>query len=78
MAGRLREAETILLHSSIVTQDAIQMCVRLHNWDSALELARREGQTGDKLANVLQQRREYLKALERDEYLPKYLQQLTK
>lgn len=76
MAGRLSEVDTILLHSQ-ASADAIQMCVRLHSWNTALELARRNGQSAnDSLNSVLLQRREYLRALDRDEYLPKFLELL--
>lgn len=74
MAGRHTEVDTILLHSQ-ASADAIQMCVRLHSWNTALELARRDGQQStDSLNSVLTQRREYLRALDRDEYLPKFLE----
>lgn len=80
MAGRRSEAETILMHSA-PTDAAIQMCVRLHNWTTALDLAKRSSAAddlkNDRVESVLRQRREYLRALARDEYLPGFMQATT-
>lgn len=84
MSGCLNEAETILLHSNQNSgggsnDDAVQMCVRLHNWDSALALAKRETDDHQQasLKSVLQQRRDYLRSLNRKEYLPIFMQMAT-
>ena len=65
MLGRLIEAETILLHNRKY-KEAVALCLRMHNWRRALEVAQKH-QT-DLLDMVLQQRMKYLKALQRDEW----------
>ncbi|XP_067623004.1 intraflagellar transport protein 80 homolog isoform X2 [Eurosta solidaginis] len=65
MLGRLVEAETILLHNKKFTE-AIALCLRMHNWRRALEVA--QNYQPELLDKVLEKRRKYLKALQRDEW----------
>ncbi|XP_017489923.1 PREDICTED: intraflagellar transport protein 80 homolog [Rhagoletis zephyria] len=65
MLGRLIEAETILLHNKKFTE-AVALCLRMHNWHRALEVAQKH--EPELLEKVLEQRRKYLKALQRDEW----------
>lgn len=70
MLGRLIEAETILIHNRKF-MEAVALCLRMHNWRRALEIAQKN-QT-DLLDTVLEQRKKYLKALGRDEWDTLYL-----
>ncbi|XP_069962374.1 intraflagellar transport protein 80 homolog [Bactrocera oleae] len=65
MLGRLIEAETILLHNKKFSE-AVALCLRMHNWHRALEVAQKHEPV--LLDKVLEQRRRYLKALQRDEW----------
>ncbi|XP_028898144.1 intraflagellar transport protein 80 homolog [Zeugodacus cucurbitae] len=65
MLGRLIEAETILLHNKKFPE-AVTLCLRMHNWRRALEVAQKH--EPELLVKVLEQRRRYLKALQRDEW----------
>lgn len=69
MMGRSNEAETILLHNSKISE-AIQLCVRMHRWERALDIAK--SQANPDLKWVLSERGKYLKALNRIEYLEKF------
>ncbi|XP_031630866.1 intraflagellar transport protein 80 homolog isoform X2 [Contarinia nasturtii] len=55
MMGRSNEAETILLHNNKVSE-AIQLCVRMHRWERALDLAKLHKKEPD-LEWILQQRK---------------------
>lgn len=72
MMGRSNEAETILLHNNKISE-AIQLCVRMHRWERALDVAKSHKNSTD-LEFVLQQRKKYLNALNREEYLPSFKQ----
>lgn len=72
MMGRSNEAETILLHNNKVNE-AIQLCVRMHRWERALDVAKTQKGKSD-IEWVLQQRKKYLNAINRDEYLPTFKQ----
>ncbi|EDW29225.1 GL19588 [Drosophila persimilis] len=75
MLGRMLEAETILLHNRKY-QQAVGLALRMHNWRRALEIAQKHqaDELGvDMLQKVLEERRKYLKALQRDEWDPVYL-----
>lgn len=72
MMGRSNEAETILLHNN-KSREAIQLCVRMHRWERALDVAKSQKSQSD-LDWVHHQRKKYLLALKRDEYLPSFLQ----
>lgn len=71
MMGRSHEAETILLHNNKITE-AIQLCVRMHRWERALDIAKSQKSQKSDLNWVLKQREKYLKALGRDEYIESY------
>lgn len=65
MMGRLVEAETILIHNRKY-EEAIGLCLRMHNWRKALEIAQKHE---TKLLDlILQQRKKYIKALGREEW----------
>ncbi|BFF95724.1 intraflagellar transport protein 80 homolog [Drosophila madeirensis] len=75
MLGRMLEAETILLHNRKY-QQAVGLALRMHNWRRALEIAQKhqaEEPGLDMLQKVLEERRKYLKALQREEWEPLYL-----
>lgn len=72
MMGRSNEAETILLHNNKISE-AIQLCVRMHRWERALDVAKSQKVQSD-LDWVLQQRTKYLNAINREEYLPTFKQ----
>lgn len=65
MLGRLIEAETILLHNKKFSE-AVALCLRMHNWRRALEVAQKH--EPELLDKVLEERRRYLKSLQRDEW----------
>lgn len=69
MMGRLSEAETILTNSKKYNE-VIDLLLRLHNYDRALEIAEQH-QVG--LEYVLSERKLYIKALGRNEFSPKFL-----
>lgn len=76
MMGRSNEAGTILLHNNKVGE-AIQLCVRMHQWERALDIAKSpKNDTSDESIQfknwILIQRKSYLKALNRKEYLDSY------
>ncbi|XP_004524855.1 intraflagellar transport protein 80 homolog [Ceratitis capitata] len=75
MLGRLIEAETILLHNKKFPE-AVALCLRMHNWRRALEVAQKH--EPELLDKVLEQRRRYLKALQRDEWDSVFLPLLVK
>ena len=72
MMGRSNEAETILLHNN-KTSEAIKLCVRMHRWERALDVAKSQKNQSD-IEWVLQQRKKYLNAINRDEYLHPFKQ----
>mgnify|MGYP004597824527 CR=1 FL=1 len=74
MLGRLVEAETILLHNRKY-KEAVGLCLRMHNWRRALEVAQKN-QT-NLLGEVIEQRRRYLKALQREEWDVMFLPLMT-
>lgn len=71
MRGRNSEAETILLHNNKISE-AIELCVRMHRWERALDIAKSNDRKSD-LDSVLAQRKKYLSALNRPEYLDVFL-----
>lgn len=71
MMGRTNEAETILLHNNKI-REAIELCVRIHRWERAFDIAKSHKNQSD-IDWVLQQRREYLNAINRSEYLDSFL-----
>lgn len=72
--GRVTEAETILLHNKNVAL-ALDICLRLHRWERALEIARASTNKSD-VPMVLAKRKEYLRSLNCSEYVGAF-QQLT-
>ncbi|XP_055918653.1 intraflagellar transport protein 80 homolog [Eupeodes corollae] len=64
MLGRLIEAETILVHGKRF-HEAILLCLRMHNWRRALEIAEKNAVDVD---IVIEQRRKYLEALGKPEF----------
>lgn len=71
MMGRNVEAETILIHNNKASS-AIELCIRMHRWERALEIAKSTNQAAD-MDLVLDERKKYLKVLDRDEYLEPFL-----
>lgn len=69
MMGRLSEAETILTNSKKYAE-VIELLLRLHNYDRALEIAEQHQVS---LEHVLNERRLYIAALGRNEFNPKFL-----
>lgn len=67
MNGRINEAETILTHNNKYGE-AIDLCVRMHRWERALDIAKM-WKNPSSVVSILQQRRDYLHALNKDEYL---------
>ncbi|EDV54504.1 intraflagellar transport protein 80 homolog [Drosophila erecta] len=77
MLGRMLEAETILLHGKKIEQ-AVGLALRMHNWRRALEISQKhKAEQPALMSRVLQERRLYLKALQRDEWDPLYLPLVT-
>lgn len=74
MLGRLIEAETILLHNRKY-KEAVGLCLRMHNWRRALEVAQKHQK--DLLQEVIEQRKKYLKALQRDEWDTMFIPLIT-
>lgn len=70
MMGRISEAETILLHNN-KSKEAIELCVRMHRWERALDIAKTQKNQLD-IDWVLQQRKTYLNALKKEEYLDSF------
>lgn len=60
LRGRLPEAITILLHSQEY-RGAVQLCLRMHKWHKALEIAQKY--QDDLLSLIATERHKYLKAL---------------
>ncbi|XP_016984193.1 intraflagellar transport protein 80 homolog [Drosophila rhopaloa] len=78
MLGRMLEAETILLHGKKIEQ-AVGLSLRMHNWRRALEIAQKhKADHPDLMPRVIQERRKYLKALQREEWDPLYLPHVIK
>lgn len=71
MMGRSNEAETILLHNNKISE-AVELCIRMHRWERALEIAKSNDKQSD-VDSVLEQRKKYLNALNRPEYLDVFL-----
>lgn len=71
MMGRSNEAETILLHNSKISE-AVELCVRMHRWERALDIAKSNDKQSD-VDSVLAQRKKYLNELNRPEYLDAFL-----
>lgn len=69
MMGRIREAETILLNNKKISE-AISLHLRLYNYEKALELAKIHNCD---ISIVLQERKNYLSALNKDEYSQEFL-----
>lgn len=70
--GRVNEAETILLHNKNYAL-ALEICLRLHSWERALEIAKSSPVDAD-VRLVMAKRKEYLISLKCDEYLAAYMQ----
>lgn len=73
MMGRIIEAETILLHNRKISE-AILLCLRMHRWERALDIAETNNINIDV---VLEERKKYLKALEKMEFNEKFLRKNT-
>ncbi|XP_055375927.1 intraflagellar transport protein 80 homolog [Condylostylus longicornis] len=69
MLGRLIEAETILIHNKKV-KEAIALCIRMHNWRRALDIAEK---SQINLDVVLIERAKYLQALGKEEFDTRFL-----
>ncbi|XP_055709672.1 intraflagellar transport protein 80 homolog [Phlebotomus papatasi] len=69
LSGRQTEAEICLVHNKKI-REAILMCIRMHNWERALEIAEKH-QTD--LEYVIEEREKYLRALNKSEMNPKFL-----
>lgn len=68
--GRINEAETILLHNKNFKL-ALEICLRLHRWERALEIAKSSSNPSD-LQSILLKRKQYLAALNCPEYIDAY------
>lgn len=71
--GRVTEAEVILLNNKKI-HEAIRLCIRMHHWEKALEIAQREGVDVDL---VTTERKKYLTALGKDEWSQPFLTHST-
>lgn len=69
MMGRLGEAETLLTNNKKY-EEAVDLLLRLHNYDRALDIAEQH-QAG--VERVLSERKRYIEALGRNEFSPKFL-----
>lgn len=69
MMGRITEAETILLHNKNIPE-AVELLIRLHQWERALAIAESHP---IQLERIYTERRQYLKALGKEEYSEKFL-----
>lgn len=69
MLGRIREAETILLHNKNPTE-VILMYLRMHQYERALDIANAHKIEYDL---VMKERQNYLNALGKEEYNEKFL-----
>jgi intraflagellar transport protein 80 len=69
MNGRIQEAEIILLHNKKI-HEAILLCLRMHRWDKALDIAVKNEQDLDLVFN---EREKFLQALGKEEYDQKFL-----
>lgn len=69
MLGRIREAETILLHNKNPTE-VILMYLRMHQYERALDIANAHKIEYDL---VMKERQNYLNALGKEEYNQKFL-----
>jgi intraflagellar transport protein 80 len=67
--ARIEEAETILLHNRKISE-AIVLCLRLHRWNRALEIAQKHS-TDVKL--VCEERVKYMEALQKVENEPEFV-----
>lgn len=73
MMGRSNEAETILLHNNKI-REAIELCVRIHRWERALDIAKSHSiKKQEDIDWIFQQRKDYLNAINRDEYISSFL-----
>lgn len=71
--GRFSEAEIILLHNKRIPE-AIDISMRMHRWERALEIAEKYGTDVDV---VIEARKKYLNVLGRDEMNPKFIRFLN-
>lgn len=69
MNGRVSEAEIVLLHNKKISE-AINLSIRMHRWERALEIAEKNEIDLD---FVLDERKSYLRALNRNETNEKFL-----
>lgn len=69
MMGRITEAETILLQNKKF-HEAIKLCIRMHNWNKALEIAEKHQID---IEFILNERQKYLKAIDKEETNEKFL-----
>lgn len=70
--GRITEAELLLVHNKQI-KEAINLCMRMHSWDRALDIAQKHKQTVDLVDVVLSERNKYLSSLRKKEWLPSFL-----
>ena len=63
------EAETILLHNKNF-EEAVEMFLRLHQWERALDLAQQHKLD---VETILDKRKKYLAVLGKDEFSVKFL-----
>lgn len=68
--GRINEAETILLHNKNYAL-AMEICLRLHRWERALEIAKSSSTPTD-IQSIQSKRKQYLAALNCAEYIDSY------
>lgn len=70
MNGRVNEAETILTHNSKYGE-AIDLCIRMHRWERALDIAKM-WKNPSSIEAIFRQRGQYLNALGREEFLESF------
>lgn len=71
--GRISEAETVLITNKKYSE-VIKLCLRMHKWEKALELANRFKTDVDL---VLSERIKFLKSINRNETNKKFLQSVN-
>lgn len=71
MNGRTTEAEVILMNNRRI-KEAVEFCIRMHRWERALEIAQK-GNDNDLIEFVQNERKKYLVALTKDEWIQGFL-----
>lgn len=75
MNGRITEAELLLVHNKKI-KEAIQLCIRMHSWERALDIAKKQDQP-EYVEMVLSERKKFLAALDITEWLQPFLSHVS-